>query len=162
MHGSGPAAPPGGAASVTLVSRDAPPAKAAYAPVHAAAPPTAALFFGGERWMDADLVAVAGDAHESDAAAIVGLATPAPDGHHMPDAPEIIGVWVAPDRRRRGIGRAPAATPAPAAQEYAGRPALLIPVTREGVGPARAPAAEKIVTLPDEALPEEWLLAELP
>jgi GNAT superfamily N-acetyltransferase len=161
MHGAGPAAPPGGAASVTLVSRAAPPAKAAYALVHAAAPPTAALLFGGERWTDADLVAIAGDAHESDAAAIVGLATLALDGHHMRDAPEIIGVWVAPDRRRRGIGRAPAATPALAAQEYAGRPALLIPVTREGVGPARAPAAAQIVTLPDATLPEEWP-ADLP
>jgi ribosomal protein S18 acetylase RimI-like enzyme len=161
MHPTGPAAPPGGAASVTLVSRDTPLAKAAYALVHAAAPLTAALLFGGERWMDADLVAVAGDAHASDAAAIVGLATLALDGHHMPDAPEIIGVWVAPDRRRRGIGRALAATLAQAAQDYAGRPALLVPVTREGVGLARALAAAQIVTLPDATLPEEWL-ADLP
>jgi len=162
MPPTGPAAPPGGAASVTLVPRAAPLAKAAYALVHAAAPLTAALLFGGERWMDADLVAVAGDAHASDAAAIVGLATLALDGHHMPDAPEIIGVWVAPSRRRRGIGRALAATLAQAAQDYAGRPALLIPVTPGGVGLARALAAAQIVTLPDEALLETWLLAELP
>jgi len=143
MQPAGPAAPPGGAASVTLVSRAAPPspAKAAYALVHAAAPLTAALLFGGDRRMDADLVAGDGDAHAPDAAAIVGPATPALDGHHMPDAPEIIGVW--------------------AAQDHAGRPALLIPVARGGVGPARAPAAAAIVTLPDEALPEERL-AELP
>jgi len=50
MHGAGPAAPPGGAASVTIVSRAAPLAKAAYALVHAAAPLTATLLFGGERW----------------------------------------------------------------------------------------------------------------
>jgi len=162
MQPTGPAAPPGGAASVTIVPRAAPLAKAAYALVHAATPLTAALLFGGERWMDADLVAVAGDAHESNAAAIVGLATLALKGHHMRDAPEIIGVWVAPDRRRRGIGRALAATLAQAAQDYAGRPALLIPVTREGVGLARALAAEQIVTLPDEALLETWPLAELP
>jgi len=161
MHAAGPAAPPGGAASITVVSRTAPLARAAYALIHAAAPLTAALLFGGERWMDADLVAVAGDAHESGPTDIVGLATLALEGHHAPDAPEIIGVWVAPHRRRRGIGRALATLLAQAAQERAGRPALLIPVTPGGVGLAQTLAADGMITLPDEALPTAWL-TELP
>lgn len=64
-------------------------------------PLSAAVLFGGDRWLVVERVAIALD----DAAMPIGIATLAPTDEVGGDGPHIIGVWVDLAQRRRGVGQ---------------------------------------------------------
>lgn len=64
-------------------------------------PMTAAILFGGDRWLVVACVALALDDQDQP----IGLATLAPTDELGGGGPHIIGVWVDLARRRQGVGQ---------------------------------------------------------
>ena len=86
------------------------------------------LLFGGDRWQYVQIVAVATDSDGQS----VGLATLAPTDEMGEGGPQIIGVWVAPAYRRRGIATRLVQVLAAQSTYCYGKPATLMSLTRAG------------------------------
>ena len=114
--------------TIVEVSCSADQARAAVDTVAAVAPETSAILFGGDRWTDCDLVAVAILPDGTP----VGLATLALRGHHVNNEPEIVGVWVVPERRRQGIGQALVLHLIQTSLNQTGQTPLMVAVTEDG------------------------------
>jgi RimJ/RimL family protein N-acetyltransferase len=86
------------------------------------------ILFGGDRWQYVQLVAVALDGEGQP----VGLASLAPTDEMGEGGPQIIGVWVRPSYRRRGIATRLVQVLAAQSTYCYGKPATLMGVTSAG------------------------------
>ncbi len=91
------------------------------------------ILFGGDRWHSVQVVAIALDEQGQP----VGLASLAPTDEMGEGGPQIIGVWVRPSHRRRGIATRLVAVLAALSVYCYGKPATLLGVTRAGASLVR-------------------------
>jgi ribosomal protein S18 acetylase RimI-like enzyme len=109
------------------------------------------FLFDGEMWSPVAVVAVA-RVDQVD----VGLATLGADFVGMEAVPAIIGLWVDPRRRGRGIGRELLVALAAESQRRYGSPPYVHPITAGGQGAVEAAlAAGAVLTTVDVTAPKE-------
>ena len=92
------------------------------------------LLFEGERWYHIERAAIALEDNEH----IVGLASLEQPCEYNNNTPDIVGVWVAPEKRRQGVGTALVKALAEEAMQRYGQAPKIVSATKSGAALIKA------------------------
>ena len=124
---------------IKIIERGDPLVESALALVEREAMLSWVILFGGDRWHYVEYVAVA---MQDDYP--VGLATLAPTDEEGGNGQNLIGLWVAPDYRRQGIGLALVGQIASESWKRYGKSATMLAISKAAVGLANRAYQENI------------------